>query len=738
MKKNLILTLLATILVAGQAFAGPARPGTFIHRQSDGSLITLQIYGDEYYHYTLMDNTYTVMQNASNDYCFATIENGRMVPSDVLAVPAAKLNNDQRKAAMRSVGLRPTHTPNRNVPTFNELVRTNAAEMQRATVNADGSVADVFQIGGWGHKREGKLNALVVLVEYSDVKFTIPNPRQQFTDMLTKSNYSDYGGTGCANDYYKDNSNGKFEVDFTVVGPYTLDNERAYYGGNDANGNDQRPGYMAVQACQMAYAAGDLTNFAQFDNDGDNFIDMVFVFYAGNNEAEGGPQDSVWPHKSVVGVYPFGDKTVAGVGISVYACTSELRGTSATDMSGIGSFCHEFGHVLGLPDFYDTNYDTDGKPASPGLSYTSIMSSGNYMNDGCTPPAYSILERWFLGWAKPTELTEPGHHTLGSLYDDEGLILFSPTDKGEFFLFENRNKKAASSTDNTSSGKSSVWDEYMLAGCQRPEGTFAGGEGMLVYHIDARNNTANIWAKNQPNADPDHMCARMLKAVASDAIDASSMWFFPGSRNVTTLTDKTTPALLTWDNERLPFNFSEITLDNGNVTFNATEVVLTVDTRQYDSLISWSGSKHVGIYDQWQVICTSLEGGEPLQFTTSDTSLLIAPLTPSTSYLVHICGLEGSTPTEPLHSLEITTQANARSPRSALDMEQYEYNSITRVRLGVKNLDMEPEQIQWYVDGELTTNLYTTFSVGEHLICAVITDAEGNTEYLYRYINVTK
>ena len=120
----------------------------------------------------------------------------------------------------------------------------------------------------------------------------------------------------------------------------TLSNGYAYY--------DTHVARMIVEACNLVADQG--VDMTQYDTDNDGRLDNVFVYYAGHNEAEGAASNTIWPHRSVVTT---GDR-VQGKLIYDYACTSELRGSAGTSMCGIGTFCHEFGHVLGLPDYYDT------------------------------------------------------------------------------------------------------------------------------------------------------------------------------------------------------------------------------------------------------------------------------------------------------------------------------------------------------------------------------------------------
>ena len=159
-----------------------------------------------------------------------------------------------------------------------------------------------------------------------------------------------------------------------------------------------------------ADAAG--LDFTQYDTDGDGYVDNVFVYYAGYNEAEGGAANTIWPHRwSVSDAGITSGITFDGKKINDYSCTSELKGTSGTNMCGIGTFCHEFGHVLGLPDFYDTS-----GTQSNTLDEWDIMDYGAYSNSGCTPPAYSAYERFFLGYLTPQQINTASDITLQPMY----------------------------------------------------------------------------------------------------------------------------------------------------------------------------------------------------------------------------------------------------------------------------------------------------------------------------------
>ena len=68
----------------------------------------------------------------------------------------------------------------------------------------------------------------------------------------------------------------------------------AYYGTNDANGDDQNAGVLMKEACEKADADG--VDFTQYDNDGDGSVDGVYIVYSGYGEATSGIENTIWPH----------------------------------------------------------------------------------------------------------------------------------------------------------------------------------------------------------------------------------------------------------------------------------------------------------------------------------------------------------------------------------------------------------------------------------------------------------
>ncbi|MDE6402664.1 MAG: M6 family metalloprotease domain-containing protein, partial [Muribaculaceae bacterium] len=319
--------------------------------------------------------------------------------------------------------------------------------------------------------RTGKIRSLVILVQYKDTKFTLSDPYSYFNNMLNQEGFSEYNGTGSARDYFLFNSNNQFDPDFDVFGPYTLKNNRSYYGGNDSDGYDKLPEEMVVEACK---GLASQINFADYDLDNDGYVDNVFVIYAGEGEASGGPENSVWPHawelSSAGKAFKLNGKT-----IDSYGCTNEWVDNRP---DGVGTFVHEFSHVMGLPDLYATDYSSAVTPGE-----WSVLDYGPYNNDGCTPPNYSIFERNAMGWCEPTVLDGPDSVTLRDItLTNEGCII--PTTKtNEFFLLENRQQTG--------------WDTYLP------------GHGMLIWHVDFNQQ---VWDNNSVNNTASHMYVELEKA----------------------------------------------------------------------------------------------------------------------------------------------------------------------------------------------------------------------------------
>ena len=459
MKRIFVLLLSIVCCALGGVWAVPAKPIVKTLIQPDGSELKVRLVGDENGHYYITLEGNVVERDKDGWY---VVGNGQQREGERLQMPRKRVHS------------------------------STVDEQRRAPHQAE--------------------RGLVILVEFSDVSFS--KTRQNFDDLLNKEGYNYNGATGSARDYFRDASNGQYVPEFDVYGPYRLDSVMSYYGQNDRSGLDMHPDQMVVDA--VAKLASDSLvdiNFADYDTDNDGYMDNLFVYYAGYGENEGAPENSVWPHAwEVYEEYVKGQLVYDGKQIKGYACTSELQGTSGVLMCGIGTFCHEFGHVLGLPDFYVTDYSSQHKT----LGDWDIMDAGAYLNGGNTPPTYSAHERFYLGWLTPEILNETGDFELEELQKSNKAYIVTSTgehnldggnpDPATYFLLENRQKIG--------------WDRYLP------------GHGLMITKTIYNENN---WYNNIPNNNRYLQGYDLIEADGKAPINDYGKGgdLFPGTANVT-------------------------------------------------------------------------------------------------------------------------------------------------------------------------------------------------------------
>jgi len=397
-----------------------------------------------------------------------------------------------------------------------------------------------------------KFKGLIVLVQFNDKEFSRPDYKDIITDMVNKKDYKGYDNKkmpGSVHDYFSDNSDGKFQPEFDVVGPYTLD-----FSQYDCNIKGEKTDEVLLAALDSADVD---VNFKDYDGDGDSMVDLVFFVMAGNGANFVGNDENLWwPHRYMIwnqkeydkGRDPYVRKD--GVLIWDYASSTELAGytnqPSSIYIDGIGTICHEFSHVLGLPDFYDSNYEEDGESVTPGD--WSIMDAGSYLNNGFTPAGYSLYERYSVGFIdEPQKIESEGSYTLDPLHLSlAGLRIDSP-EKNEFFLLENRQNGQFK------------WDAYLP------------GHGLLIHRVDLSNK--KVWQENMVNAKPERNYYELVRAGGAEKAN-TNYDVFPGRGNVTTIHNSTEPAnLKTWSGKATKWGLFNIRENNGVISFDVQDAL---------------------------------------------------------------------------------------------------------------------------------------------------------------------
>lgn len=483
------IALVALAAAAETALAIPAKRGTFTYTQPDGSTIVLQRVGDERMHATLDASGNPMVMDENGFYVRATV-------------------------ATRS-GDAPS-----------PVVRTHLGARRKVAPATDMTI--------------GTRYIPVLLVEFSDKKFKVSDPQGKFNDLLNQEGYSYNGATGSVHDFYYDNSHGLFDPKFDVQRVVSLSNKMSHYGSSDEDV------VLAIMEASDSLSK-DGIDFSKYDSNSDGVVDMLLIYYAGNNEAEGGSSSTIWPHQWEVSSYDayyntsYSKRKYNGVTLDKYFCTSELQ--SGGSLCGIGTTCHEFGHSLGLPDFYDSNY-ADDELLSSWPSYSrdthsmdsfSTMDSGSYLNNGRTPPYFTTEERIMLGWIGEDAIEEVNSTrtvTIPSVYEGKAYKL-STSEEGEYFLFECRD--------------GSGWDAYLPTGCtvthidktknrtlQYPEVVQNGWNSSINYIPVTPFFLWDQWeVYNAINAIKGHPCSYLIYPSDPSNYNKSSYnlneWVFPGS-----------------------------------------------------------------------------------------------------------------------------------------------------------------------------------------------------------------
>ena len=490
MNKNLFI-LMFCLCMGLIAQAVPAKPGWHTVTQSDGSTLQVQAVGNAFNHALLTRDGLTVARGSDGDFYYISAVTG------LTTVRAHEVN--QRSGSENAFI---------NVQRGSLIMTSKPYKMPRekGKLGVGGSNAEA------GVPALGQRRIPIILVEFKDKKFN--NTRQDIIDAMLTGNES-------VGQYFRDQSNGMYEPDFEVFGIYTLSQNREYYGGHQGNDNDKGLGWLVTEACQLATADG--VAFSPYDTNNDDYCDVVIVIYAGVGEAQASwiHPEAVWPcNWSLSAAYYYGS---GGNGafrpssgdpiVDNFAVFNELYGSNdnGTTIDGIGTFAHEFGHCLGLPDFYDT-----GDGDHYGLGDWDIMCMGCYNNDGFTPPGYSAYEKNFMGWIELITPNPGTYYTLPvwnqkSASTDKALCITSDLNSNEFFILENRKKQG--------------WDRY------------APGEGIMITHVTY--NADRWWGDSPNNEDIQLMTLMNADNSWSYYDEATDLWPQNGK---TEFTDTSTPA----------------------------------------------------------------------------------------------------------------------------------------------------------------------------------------------------
>ncbi|MBQ8065112.1 MAG: M6 family metalloprotease domain-containing protein [Prevotella sp.] len=445
--RQLILLLIAMLFAVGSV-ANPAKPGLWKTITLDnGTSLRVQLCGDERCHFWQADDGRRFMETADGTY-------------------------------------------REGVNSFEALRATGRTGRLRGGVRRAGSQPMTSYTG----RRKG----LIILAEFQNKFFADGHDQAFFNRMANERGFSEGRFKGSVSDYFHDQSNGLFQLDFDVVGPVRVLNDYEHYGAPSGYNIDAAPWEMVVEACDLV--AGQV-DWSQYDWDGDGYIEQVFVLYAGQGQSDSYDTYTIWPHEYQLSLIAPNGVPLYGAGhpvgdyyIDTYACSNELAVDNT--ITGIGTICHEFSHCLGLPDLYDVNYG-----GNFGMGHWDLMANGGSNDDSFCPAGYTSYERMVCGWLEPVALQDDMIvDGLKPLADGGGAYVISnQAYPDEYYLIENRQPRQ--------------WDAALP------------GAGLLVIHVDY---DTEVWRKNIVNSTGSDNPHQRMTLIHADNDNDRSYWQYSG------------------------------------------------------------------------------------------------------------------------------------------------------------------------------------------------------------------
>jgi len=485
-----LLLIVCLMLCSLTTWAAKAESIPVQVRQADGSVITVILRGDEHINwYTTLDGVLLV-QGADNNYYIGKVEkSGNLIATQQLAHEALTRSQAERNLIAKQ-----------EKDKFFAYVNKIAEESENAYNNSPltrGPIVDSGYDGVPYFPHTGSPKALVILAEFQDTTFTIQDTKKVFTNyLMNEDHFSDtrYGQNQNykgVRGYFKDCSYGQFTPFFDVVGPIKLPRKHAIYGA----GND-RMDLLLADACA---AVDDLVDFAKYDANNDGIVDLVYIIYAGHSaNYHDNKVSNIWPKSGTITI----SNKFDGKSIRRYGVSNELNGSDKTSknnkkINGIGLFCHEFSHTLGLPDIYAYHTDAENQD-DQGMEFWDLMDGGTGVRGGRVPASYLAWEREVMGWMNIDELKKDSSIENLKSIDNGGKAykIVNPNNSNEYIVLQSMQKGA--------------WNQGW------GDGTY--GKGLLAYRVSYPYNKVNVFdfpnnVKGKPRVIPIPADGKILAAA---------------------------------------------------------------------------------------------------------------------------------------------------------------------------------------------------------------------------------
>jgi M6 family metalloprotease domain len=688
-----VATTILTLLTLSPLCGVPARKGTFLVTQPDGTTFMAKLRGDEYSRLLTTEDGCALVKASDGFYQYAYFN------PDGTSVCSGYRAGDSNTPALVMI-------ESRNIPfkALRALSQETRASMARKRLPLREMLTSSSAKAQTRTDTKKPKHCIVIPVQFPDLKFESESTRKDdFNNLLNQKGYSRDGATGCVQEYFTDQLGHIYDFSFTVADIVTAPKSYKYYGANAGKAKlDSHPDELTKVACVLADPKVD---FSKYDNDGNGIVDNVFIIVAGKSEAEGADSDYIWPHQWSVQE----NLVLDGKKIKEYAMSTELTvksrrsdGQLVWDLAQIGTFCHEFSHTLGLVDLYDTDDDGSGGTCNGMWFQTALMDGGSYNNGGKTPPCYNALDYELLSAGKP-ETMACGTYTLEPVDRNRRyLIMENPKDKYDFYLFECR--------------KATGWDRFI------------GGNGLAIYHINMTNDPAGYsdeaervltalerWDWNEVNCNPDFECADMIETT-ENPIDVRQA-FYP-YKGRTSFSANTSPAFLMGDGTPAPFAITGITISGDNVTFTISSLDdalpavkdLRCEVFQDAAIFRWEAdmtdSKDTAVVT-WGQTSKPTRTEKVIPYEPGKYSLTLEGLSPTTAYSMNVVFKRGARYSDPME-LDILTKALSSHGKPYIFLDYLEESKSGGKFLAGTGFPLRVHnavgaKVVWFYDGEIVT-----------------------------------
>lgn len=502
--KTFIILLLLGLTGIASAVPAPGRPVSVT--QPDGSVLTVIVHGDERLSWITTVDGYSIQKNADGYFEYVKrIRNGKAVLSGIRATePEQRPDKENAWLNRQPKNLKGTARPMEMRP---------VSEKQPKGQVADGVF---WQIWSFGFASEPDFKGLLVPVNFAD--YELQASAETLDSMMNCPDYTNGHLIGSVHDYYHDMSQGKFDFKITVLPPFTANGNRDSYGTYSTD----------IKYEVLDYVKSILTEEqqAEYDRNGDGEIDHISIVFAGHGQEFTGNKGMIWSHNTIVDATSF-------------SCIAEID--NYDDLPGIETYCHEFGHVLGLADHYDIDYDENGLADHPAVH--DLMSSNTATGN---PVPLSAFSRFILGWNALKIITadDAGIYHLPDMLANNHDLRINTQTPGEFFVLENRSTK-------------DKWQHNPYL-----------GHGLLIFRVDS-TRYIDLKTYNKVNYDGTHLSYALMRADNSASFYTEDIAgdYFPHGTDYPAFTDETTPSARALDGTPTTLPLTDITEENDTITF---------------------------------------------------------------------------------------------------------------------------------------------------------------------------